>query len=83
MIATAKDEELPQEMKGMNAEQRKTYVQKKATERKQIQDEIQQLSKKRQEYISSNTPKDAQENMLDDAMIKSIKTKAKEKKRDW
>ncbi len=83
VIATAKDEELPQEMKGMNAEQRKTYVQKKATERKQIQDEIQQLSKKRQEYISSNTPKDAQENMLDDAMIKSIKTKAKEKKLDW
>ena len=83
VIATAKDEELPQEMKGMNAEQRKTYVQKKATERKQIQDEIQQLSKKRQEYISSNTPKDAQENMLDDAMIKSIKTNAKEKKLDW
>ena len=83
VIATAKDEELPQEMKGMNAEQRKTYVQKKATERKQIPDEIQQLSKKRQEYISSNTPKDAQENMLDDAMIKSIKTKAKEKKLDW
>jgi hypothetical protein len=70
-------------MKGMNAEQRKAYVQKKASERKQIQTEIQQLSKKRQEYITTNTPKDSRDAMLDAAMIRAIKSKAKEKRLDW
>jgi hypothetical protein len=80
---SAPEDDLPKEMKGMNAEQRKAYVQKKASERKQIQTEIQQLSKKRQEYITTNTPKDSRDAMLDAAMIRAIKSKAKEKRLDW
>jgi hypothetical protein len=67
----------------MTGEQRKEYVDKKAKERAQIQSEIQALNKKRQQYIAENKPKDSNESMLDDAMIKAIKTKAKEKKLDW
>lgn len=76
-IAKAKDEDLPMEMKGMTANQRQVYVKEKATERKQIQDEIQILNKKRQEYIVVNTPKEVSYSMLDAAMIKAIKEKAK------
>jgi hypothetical protein len=70
-------------MKGMSGEQRKAYVDKKAKDRAQIQAEIQTLSKKRQQYIADHKPKDSKEIMLDDAMIKAIKTRAKEKKLDW
>lgn len=82
-IESASEEELPQEMKGMSADQRKAYVDKKAKDRAEIQAEIQALSKKRQQYIVENKPKNSNEVMLDDALIKSIKTKAKEKKLDW
>lgn len=83
VIAEAKDDELPKEMKGMTVEQRKTYVKKKAEERKQIQAEIQALSKQRQEYIVKNTPKAEQDAMLDAALMRSIKTKAKTKNLSW
>jgi hypothetical protein len=82
VITEAKDEELPASMRGMSAEQRKNYVKEKSEERKKIQDEIQQLSKKRQEYINNNTPKGS-EGTLDGAMIKSIKERGKEKKLVW
>lgn len=82
-IEKAKDAELPKEMKGMNVEQRKAYVQKKAAERKNIQKEIQDLSVKRQSYIEANTTKEEKEAMLDAAMIKSIKERAKSKNLSW
>jgi hypothetical protein len=82
-IVTAKDEELPSEMKGMNAEQRKGFVKQKASERDKIQKEIQTLNKQRQEYISSHTPKDSQQAMLDDAMIKAIREQATAKNLEW
>ncbi len=79
IIARAKDDELPQEMKGMSVPQRETYVKQKAEERAKIQSEIQSLNKKRQEYIAANTPKEESETMLDAAMIKAVKEKAKQK----
>ena len=77
-IAEAKDDELPAEMKGMSVDQRKTFVKQKSADRAKIQAEIQSVNKQRQEYIVKNTPKE-QENMLDAAMINSIKSKAKTK----
>jgi len=79
VITEAKDEDLPKEMRGMTVTQRQAYVQQKADERKKIQDEIQSLSKKRQEYIVTNTPKEVTDNMLDAAMIKAVREKAKTK----
>lgn len=83
VIEKAKEEELPAEMKGMSLDQRKAYVAKKSTERKNIQKEIQDLSVKRQEYIDANTPKDQKDAMLDAAMINSIKERAKAKNLSW
>jgi hypothetical protein len=81
-IAKAKDDELPQEMKGMTVDQRKAYVKGKSEERAKVQAEIQSVNKQRQEYIVKNTPKE-QENMLDAVMINSIKSKAKTKNLTW
>lgn len=82
-ITKAKDTELPQEMKGMTGDQRKAYVKGKSDERAKIQKEIQTVSKQRQEYIVKNTPKEEKDNMLDAAMINSIKIKAKTKNLTW
>lgn len=78
VVEETKEEELPTEMKRMNAEQRKAYVLQKSTEREQVQKEIQTLSVKRQEFIKQNQPK-ATTNMLDEAMINAVKSRAKAK----
>lgn len=83
IITKAKDEELPQEMKGMTTDQRKAYVKGKSAERAKIQAEIQSVNKQRQEYIVENTPKEQKDSMLDAAMINSIKSKAKTKNLTW
>jgi hypothetical protein len=83
VIASAPAAQLPAEMQGMSAAQRKDYVNKKANERSKIQQEIQELNKKRQAYIASNTPKNSEEAMLDAAMIKAIREKAKGKSLVW
>jgi hypothetical protein len=82
-VEKAKDEELPKEMRGMNVQQRKDYVAKKASERSSIQKEIQDLSVKRQQYIDANTPKAEKDAMLDAAMMKSIKEKGRTKNLNW
>lgn len=82
-IEKAKDEELPKEMQGMNVQQRKDYVAKKAADRKSIQKEIQDLSVKRQQYIDANTSKEDKDAMLDAAMMKSIKEKGRTKNLNW
>lgn len=83
IVVEAKDEELPKEMRGLSVEQRKAYVKKKAEERTTIQKEIQELNKKRAEYISANSPKESKENMLDAAMMKALREKAKTKNLVW
>ena len=83
VIAAAPSEQLPAEMQGMSVEQRKGYVTQKTNERKSIQKEIQELSKKRQEYIATHSQKENEETMLDAAMIKAIREKAKSKNLVW
>jgi hypothetical protein len=67
----------------MNAQQRKDYVDGKSKERASIQKEIQELSLKRQQYIDANTTAEQKDAMLDAAMMKSIKEKAKTKSFTW
>ncbi len=70
---------LPEEMKSMNDQEKKKFVEEKLSERQHIQQEIQELNKKRMQYISDNKPQAESENMLDEAMIRSIKSKANTK----
>jgi hypothetical protein len=83
IVEETKEQELPKELQGMSVDQRKKYVKEKSTERARIQSEIQELNRKRQEYISTHTPKDSEDAMLDGAMIRAIKEKAKTKNLNW
>ena len=83
IIAAAPSEQLPEEMQGMSAQQRKGYVTQKANDRKKIQNEIQELNKKRQGYIATQSQKESEDTMLDAAMIKAIREQAKSKNLVW
>ena len=78
-IASVKEEELPAEMKGMNTQEKVKYVDTKKKERQKIQKEIIELNKKREDYVQKQKAENSQENVLDDAMLKAIKTQAKSK----
>jgi hypothetical protein len=52
-----KDEQLPEEMRKLTAEQRKEYVQKKAKERAEIQEQIRQVAAKRDAHVKEETAK--------------------------
>ncbi len=82
-IEKAATENLPQEMRTMNVEQRKSYVKQKSDERAQIQSEIQKLNAQRKTYQEQHKPAEANDASLDGTMIKSIRTQAKEKKLSW
>ena len=78
-IAEVKEKDLPAVMKGMNDEEKVKYVDTKKKERQKIQKEIIELNKKREDYVQKQKAENSQENVLDDAMLKAIKTQAKSK----
>lgn len=72
-------DQLPEEMQNMTNEERKEYVNQKAKERKQIQQEINKLDQKRRDYIAKQSEENGQDNTLDAAMLKIIKEQASSK----
>lgn len=79
--ADLKDDDLPAELKGKSTAQIKAYVAKKSEEREKIQQEVQNLNDKRRVYILQQQKED--DNGLENAMIKAIKTQAKKKNYSW
>jgi hypothetical protein len=67
----------------MSLEQRKVYIKQKSEARTKIQGEIQNLNKKRQEYIFTNTPQSTKDKMLDASMMKAIKEQGSAKNLKW
>jgi hypothetical protein len=80
-LAELKEEELPAEMKGMNATQRKEYVDKKAKERETIQTKIREVNENREKYIADERKKQSGEskNTLDEAMLGAVREQATKK----
>jgi hypothetical protein len=76
-ITKIKEEELPAEMKGMSESDKVKYIETKSKEREQIQKEIIELNKKREEFVAQQQEASSKENVLDDAMLKAIKEQAK------
>ncbi len=75
-----KESELPENMKKMNAEERKKYIEQQVAERKTLQEKIQQLNKDRSKFIAEKQKeKKPGENTLDDAMIKTVHDQASKK----
>jgi hypothetical protein len=76
-----KQEELPEALKNKSKQEIKAYVSKKRGERKTIQLKIQELNTSRKQYIQKQNK--TQANGLENAMIKAIKTQAKNKNYKW
>ena len=72
-----KKEELPENLKKMSDKELSSYIDKKIEERKEIRNEIIDLSKKREKYIEEN--KKGNENTLDKVILDSIKKQAQKK----
>ena len=70
--------DLPDIMQSMTQKERKTYINNQSQRRKAISKEIQMLNGKRKQYLAEHQP-EKQNEMLDKAMVKSIKTIAKNK----
>ena len=71
-------DQLPEEMKNMNKEERKEYVEKKTKEREKIQNEIQKLEDKRNKFVTEKQSQN-QDNTLDAAILNIIREQAQKK----
>ena len=78
-VEELKDEELPDEMKNMSVQERKTYLDKMEKERDQIQKKINKLNDERSKYVAKKMLENKNENTLDAVMIKTIREQAKQK----
>ncbi len=74
-----KDEELPDEMKKMSVDERKSYIDKKTKERETIQNKINKLNDERSKYVAQKMLENKNNNTLDAVMIKTIREQAKQK----
>ena len=71
-VATMHQDDLPEEMSSMSAEQREAYVEEKRVARETIQDEIQELSVARESYIKNVIAKERLARGLDAAMKNAL-----------
>jgi len=72
-IAKMKTEELPAEMQKMNAAERKTYVDKNANERAEMQAKIATLNGEREKYVAARLKEVAGTNTLDAVVISAVR----------
>jgi hypothetical protein len=77
-LGKVKAEQLPPEMQKMSAGERVAYVEKKRVDREKIQKRMQELSRKRDEFLAKNQKQPATES-LDSAMLKTIRVQASER----
>lgn len=73
--------DLPPEMQKMTAAERKAYVDQKAKERAQLQEQIKKLDAERQKYVAEEMKKQAKgaTSTLDAAIVESVREAAKTK----
>ena len=79
IVEELEESALPQEMKDMDTDERKTYVKEKADKRIEVQTEIKKLSEKRKEYVINKKQELPNKSTLDQALIEAIKVQAKDK----
>ncbi len=82
IVDTLSEDELPPEMRGMTVEKRKAYIEQKARERREIQQQILELDEKARKYRIQKEREMAEEgkaNTLDAVMMKAIRQQAAEK----
>ncbi len=80
ILEEAEEEALPEQMQGMNKEERVKFVEEKSAERKKIQEEITNLNNQRQAFITKQQKENAEALTLDNVMINTIREQAVSKK---
>lgn len=70
---------LPEELQGKTKEEKEEFIAQKTKDRTRINNEIQSLNAQRQQFIKENKPTESKDNMLDEALISSIRANAKNK----
>ena len=80
-ITELKTEELPAEMQKMNADERKSYIEKRARERAELQSRISQLNAEREKYLAARMKESAVAgtNTLDGVVITTIREQAQKR----
>ena len=78
-LSKVKEEDLPDEMKGMSLEEKEAFVNKKADERKALQEEIKKLTAERNKYVEEERKKLADEgdDTFDTAVQQVLETQLK------
>ena len=78
-LAKLKDEELPEEMRKMTAEERKDYLTKKTAERAEIQKQIGDLAKARDSYVAEKMKEQSKDSTLGKAVTGAVREQAAKK----
>jgi len=80
-LEDVKEKELPEELKGMSLQERKTFVADRGAERRTLQKKIEDLAAKRQTYIEEKVKQEAGEGAasLDAQIYRCIQAQAAEK----
>lgn len=78
-ILAMPEAELPDEMKGMDADARAEFVAAKKSERESIQAEIKDLEKQRRDYVDAKRKDMEATQTLDNVMVNAVRLQAKSK----
>jgi len=79
-LVAIEDTQLPEPMQGLSAQQKVDYVQQKATQRKQIKQEISALSRMRNSYVAeAKREQVAASPSVSDALTNAVKKQARQK----
>ena len=78
-VGALREEEVPTEMRGMSATDRRAYVEKQAAERARLQQQIAELNRQREAYLAAERKKAAAPATLDTALEQSIRSNGAKK----
>ncbi len=78
-LGKLKDEELPEEMRKMSADERKAHLTKKTAERADIQKQIADLAKKRDAYVAEALKSEGKDSTLGRAVTTAVREQAEKK----
>jgi len=75
-----KEDQLPENMRKMSAEERKQFIAEQASRRAELQEKIKELNDERKKFVAEARKKAAEsgENTLDAAIIECVRTQAAE-----
>ena len=78
-VSKLKDEELPEELRKLGAEERKDYIAKKTSEREALQKELGTLAKEREKFVAERMKEKGKDSMFDKVVTTAVREQASKK----